>query len=88
MQLLVIAVLHRRLTKRTINPSFKMPEGATPLDPDILLKKYKQTPFTWGRNTFSKDDFAEESNLRTEYIQSLRKADNKRFQKLIDFIKN
>ncbi len=55
---------------------------------DILLKKYNQTPLTWGRNTYSKDDFANESQLRTEYILSLRDADNKRFQKLIHFIRS
>lgn len=55
---------------------------------DILLKKYKQPPLSWGRNTFSKDDFSSESKLRTEYILSLRDADNKKFQKLIQFIQS
>ncbi len=53
---------------------------------DILLKKFHQPALSWGRNTFSKDDFSSESKLRTEYILSLREADNKKFQKLIDFI--
>lgn len=55
---------------------------------DILLKRHKQSALTWGRNTFSKDDFSSESALRTEYILSLREADNKKFQKLIQFIKS
>ena len=55
---------------------------------DILLKKYQQPALSWGRNTFSKDDFSSESKLRTEYILSLREADNKKFQKLIQFIKS
>lgn len=55
---------------------------------DILLKKHNQTTLTWGRNTFSKDDFSSESALRTEYILSLREADNKKFRKLIHFIRS
>ena len=55
---------------------------------DILLKKYQQPSLTWGRNTYSKDDFSSESVLRTEYILSLREADNKKFQKLIHFIRS
>lgn len=55
---------------------------------DILLKKYQQPSLTWGRNTFPKDDFTDESNLRTEYILSLREADHKRFQKLIRFVRS
>jgi Fic-DOC domain mobile mystery protein B len=55
---------------------------------DMLLRKHKQTPLTWGRNTYSKDDFATESNLRKEYILSLREADNKKFQRLIHFVRN
>lgn len=55
---------------------------------DILLKKYQQPSLTWGRNTYSKDDFSSESTLRTEYILSLREADNKKFKKLIHFIRS
>lgn len=53
---------------------------------DILLKKYQQSALTWGRNSYAKDDFATESDLRREYISSLREADNKKFQKLMQFI--
>lgn len=55
---------------------------------DILLKKHQQSPLSWGRKTFSRDDFSTESALRTEYILSLREADNKKFQKLIYLIRN
>jgi Fic-DOC domain mobile mystery protein B len=55
---------------------------------DILLKKHNQTSLTWGRNTFSKDDFSSESALRAEYILSLREADNKNFKKLVHFIRS
>lgn len=55
---------------------------------DILIKKYQQKPLTWGRNSYPKDDFSDESNLRAEYILSLREADNKKIQKLIHFMTN
>ena len=55
---------------------------------DILLKRYQQTPLTWGRTAYPKDDFTDESNLRTEYILSLREADRKQYQKLIHFIRS
>jgi hypothetical protein len=55
---------------------------------DILLKKHQQPSLTWGKNAYPKDEFADESKLRTEYILSLREADNKKFQKLIHFIRS
>lgn len=55
---------------------------------DILLKEHRQLLLSWGRNTFNGDDFMSESKLRAEYIASLREADNKKFQRLIEFIKS
>lgn len=55
---------------------------------DILLKKHQQSPLSWGRNTFSKDDFSTESSMRTAYILSLREADRKNFKRLITFVTN
>jgi len=55
---------------------------------DILLKHHKQEPLSWGRKTFSKDDFSNDSDLRLEYISSLREADHKKFDRLIRFIHN
>ena len=55
---------------------------------DILLRRHQQLSLTWGRNTYPKDDLTDESNLRTEYILSLHEADNRRFQKLIHFIRS
>jgi Fic-DOC domain mobile mystery protein B len=55
---------------------------------DILLKKHNQAALSWGRNTYSEDDFSAESKLRAEYILSLREGDAKKFQRLIEFIRS
>lgn len=55
---------------------------------DLLMKKYGQQKLSWGQKTFAKDDFSTESQLRTEYILSLREADNKKLQRLINFIQS
>jgi Fic-DOC domain mobile mystery protein B len=55
---------------------------------DILLKKHKQAALNWGRDAYPEDKFTSESELRAEYLSSLRDADNKKFQKLIRFIRS
>jgi Fic-DOC domain mobile mystery protein B len=54
---------------------------------DLLLKRHGQPKLSWGQRTFVKDDFSTESELRKQYILSLREADRKNFKRLIEFIK-
>ena len=53
---------------------------------DILLKKHRQPKLTWGQITYTQNDFSTESCLRTEYILSLREADQKKYKKLMAFM--
>lgn len=54
---------------------------------DLLRKAHGHPKLTWGQNTFVKNDFSTESQLRAEYILSLKEADQKKIKRLIEFIK-
>lgn len=51
---------------------------------DILLKRNKHKPFTWGKA----DLCGPRSRVRKEYIESLKLADQKDFKKLLKFVRS
>ena len=53
---------------------------------ELVLAASGQDIFTWGSKTYS-ESLDQVSNLRNEYITALREADQRRFQKLIEFVR-
>lgn len=53
---------------------------------DVLLKSYECQPFSWGTNTY-KSELNMHGEARTFYLEALREADNKRFEKLLKFVR-
>lgn len=53
---------------------------------NLLLKKYDQKTFTWGSD--SPSALASEGDVRTNYIQALREADQRRYMQLMDFVRS
>ena len=51
---------------------------------DVLLKRNKHKPFTWGKA----DLCGPRSRVRKEYIESLKLADQKDFKKLLKFVRS
>jgi len=49
---------------------------------DTFLKLNSQTPFTWGKMSYTRQ------STRKEYIEALRCADNKDYTKLLKFVKS
>lgn len=56
------------------------------LHTELLAEKYNQPTPTWGSNTYA-GGLAIDGTIRTEYISALQDADNKKFQRLISFLK-
>lgn len=50
---------------------------------DALLRQLEQARFTWGRKSLS-----EQSNIRSQYIESLKEADQGNIQPLLDFARS
>jgi Fic-DOC domain mobile mystery protein B len=57
------------------------------LSTDVLLAAYHTEPFSWGSKKFTGNLIAT-SDLRSEYIAALREADQRRFHRLITFVRN
>lgn len=53
---------------------------------EAVLAANAQAIFTWGSKTY-RENLDQVSALRTEYIEALREADQRRFQKLIEFVR-
>jgi len=53
---------------------------------DLLMTSNKQEGFSWGRKLGKVEDFAQDTQLRKEYIAALREADQKKFDRLIAFM--
>jgi Fic-DOC domain mobile mystery protein B len=53
---------------------------------DLLLEKNGQTPFSWGASQGALL-LEEEGDARSEYIAALQEADQKKFRKLIQFVR-
>jgi Fic-DOC domain mobile mystery protein B len=53
---------------------------------DVLLTVHQQEPFTWGAKRVTRGNGP--SQVRVDYITALREADKKKFEKLIQFVKN
>jgi len=53
---------------------------------EVILATNAQAIFTWGSKTYT-ENLDQVSALRTEYIEALREADQRRFKKLIEFIR-
>ena len=54
---------------------------------DVLFLKYGNPPFTWG-NGNGAVKLESNSDARLEYIQALREADQKKFKRLIQFVRS
>jgi Fic-DOC domain mobile mystery protein B len=52
---------------------------------DILLRNHGEKGFTWGAATYS-SEIEKESEVREAYLEALREADARRFEKLIEFV--
>ena len=50
---------------------------------DALLKKLGVSCFTWGSR-----GLGEQSNVRSQYIESLKEADKENMQPLLDFVRS
>lgn len=53
---------------------------------DTLLENNGQNPFTWGSN-LGELPLEDEGPARTEYIKSLQEADERKFNRLIQFVR-
>lgn len=53
---------------------------------EILLTANEQEIFTWGSKTYT-ENIDQVSALRSEYITALREADQRKFKKLIEFVR-
>lgn len=54
---------------------------------DVLLQTNSQSMFSWGASLVTQGSFASASAARTEYIEALREADNRKLDRLIKFVK-
>jgi Fic-DOC domain mobile mystery protein B len=55
---------------------------------DIFLKARGQQPFSWGSEILNHVGFEFQSPARPEYIASLQEADNKKYDRLIRFVRS
>jgi Fic-DOC domain mobile mystery protein B len=53
---------------------------------EVILAANAQANFTWGSKTYT-ESLDQVSTLRAEYIEALREADQRRFNKLIEFVR-
>lgn len=55
---------------------------------DAFLKVHQQPSFSWGATTYPESTISQTSLLRAAYLNSLKDADQGRFQKLVQFVQN
>ncbi len=53
---------------------------------DLLMKSNGEDEFSWGKKADVAEDFAHDSQLRSEYIAALKEADQRKFDRLIKFV--
>lgn len=75
------ARFHHRLVSIHLFPNGNGRHGR--LATDVLLMTHGQKIFTWGKPTLHND-----SRARENYIMALRKADQKNYQTLIEFVRS
>lgn len=54
---------------------------------DVLLEARDQAVFTWGASLTAQGGLEVAGAARSEYIESLREADMRRFDRLIRFVR-
>lgn len=52
---------------------------------DLLMKRLGDTPFSWGSKKYNHNDLSSLTEMRKEYINALRKADQHAYKDLILF---
>jgi fido (protein-threonine AMPylation protein) len=79
----LLARFHHRLV--FIHPFVNGNGRFARLHTELLAHRFQQKVPTWGAKNF-KGELESESEIRKQYIECLRMADQKKFKELIDFV--